>query len=75
MPSMSNNIRSSSSEVNNNTVCEALGCYSKATNKIAVKVGSKGTIFLFLCDNCKTKFYSTSHQDVNESKLEITSND
>jgi hypothetical protein len=66
MPSMSNNIRSS--EVNNdNTVCEALGCYSKAINKIAAKVGSKGTIFLFLCDNCKTKF-SPLYEDDKESK-------
>ena len=75
MPAVSNNIRSSSEVNNNNTVCEALGCYSKATNKIPVEVGSKGTIILFLCDNCKPKFYSASHQDINESKLEVTSND
>jgi hypothetical protein len=72
MSPVSNNIRSSS-EVNNNIICEALGCYSKANNKIAVEVGSKGTIFLCLCDNCKPKFYSASHQDIKESKMEATS--
>jgi hypothetical protein len=48
------------SELNNNKdiVCEAAGCYSTATNKIAVKVGSKKTIFLFLCNICKPKFCS-----------------
>jgi hypothetical protein len=67
---MSNNVRSSS-EVNN-FVCEASGCYSKANNKIAMQVGSK-TIFLFLCDNCKPKFYSASHQDAKGSQTDVPS--
>jgi transcription initiation factor IIE alpha subunit len=67
---MSNNIRSSS-EVNN-FVCKAPECYSKANNKIAMKVGSK-TIFCFLCDNCKPKFYSPSHQDTKGSQTEVPS--
>jgi hypothetical protein len=46
----------SSSEINNHIVCEAVGCYSIATNKISVKVGSRGTIFLFVCNECKPKF-------------------
>ena len=64
-----------SQATNNDVVCEAVGCYAGANTKLPVKVGSQETIYLFLCDNCKPKFYSTSHQDVNESKLEVTSND
>jgi hypothetical protein len=56
-----------------NVICEALGCNAKATAKLAVPVGTKGTIFLFLCDNCKLKFYSPC-QDDNKSNLEVTSN-
>jgi hypothetical protein len=66
---MNNNIRSS--EINN-PICEFVGCYSEATNKIAVKVGSKGTIFLFLCDNCKPKF-CTDQADYRQSNLEVSS--
>jgi len=62
-----------SQATNNDVVCE--GCYARANTKLPVKVGSQETIYLFLCDNCKTKFYSASHQDINESKLEVTSGD
>jgi hypothetical protein len=47
-----------------NTVCEALGCNSSYTERVAVRVGAKGTIFLFLCKNCKGKF---SHDLINEN--------
>ena len=36
--------------------CEAVGCYSKAVQRIAVKVGNLGAIPLLLCRNCVTKF-------------------
>ena len=39
-------------------ICEGLGCDAKVTSKVAVKVGATGTIFLFLCDNCKSRFSS-----------------
>ena len=42
-------------EVNNDT-CEAVGCFAKATNKIAVKVGSLGSINLYLCKGCAKMF-------------------
>jgi hypothetical protein len=58
---------------NNNFICEAVGCYLKATTKVGVKVGPERTIFLFLCDNCKPKFHSASNQDVMESKTEVPS--
>ena len=40
----------------NKDVCEALGCFAKATIEITVKVGKLGTISLLLCENCVTKF-------------------
>ena len=40
----------------NNGPCESIGCDSNLTEKIPIKVGDKGTIFLFLCKNCKSKF-------------------
>jgi hypothetical protein len=39
-----------------NATCEAVGCYSKAVYRIAVKVGNLGEIPLLLCSNCVTKF-------------------
>jgi hypothetical protein len=44
-----------SSEVNKN-ICDALGCFAKATTEIAVKVGQQHTIMLNLCENCVAKF-------------------
>ncbi len=40
----------------NNFMCEATGCFEKATDKIAIKVGSLGVITLLLCSNCIPKF-------------------
>lgn len=36
--------------------CEATGCYSMATNRIAVKVGNLGAIPLMLCSNYVAEF-------------------
>jgi hypothetical protein len=46
-------------EVNN--ICEAFGCFQKATTKISVKVGQLGTIPLELCIYCVKKFENDSH--------------
>jgi hypothetical protein len=43
------------SEVNNDT-CEAVGCFAKATNEIAVKVGNLGIIYLYVCKDCAKQF-------------------
>jgi len=67
---MSNN--ATSSEFNDFT-CEGFGCYAKATTKVAARVGSKGTMFLFLCDSCKPKFSSSLDESNKGSKLEGTS--
>ena len=40
----------------NNLICEATGCFEKATNNITIKVGSLGIITLLLCSNCVPKF-------------------
>jgi len=44
-----------SSEVNKR-ICDALGCFEKATTEIAVKVDQQHTIILNLCENCVAKF-------------------
>ena len=44
------------SERTNKEICEAVGCFAQATEKIEVKVGDKGTICLYLCGNCVCKF-------------------
>jgi hypothetical protein len=40
----------------NKEICEAVGCFAEATEKIEVKVGEKGTVCLYLCNNCVGKF-------------------
>ena len=37
-------------------VCESIGCFKKATERIAIKVGNLGAISLLLCDGCVAKF-------------------
>ena len=39
-----------------NSICEAVGCFAKATAKINVKAGQLGTIPLDLCIECVKKF-------------------
>jgi hypothetical protein len=40
----------------NKGICEAFGCYSKATTTIEVSVGVLGIIPLLLCANCVSIF-------------------
>jgi hypothetical protein len=40
----------------NNFICEATGCFEKATDKIVLKVGNLGAISLLLCRDCVAKF-------------------
>jgi hypothetical protein len=40
----------------NNCICEANGCFKNATDKIALRVGTLGTITLFVCRDCVAKF-------------------
>ena len=39
-----------------NVICEAAECYSRAKFNISAKVGTKGKISLFVCENCISKF-------------------
>jgi hypothetical protein len=52
-----------STETESEVVCEALGCQSKANVEVHLKVGAKRILPLFLCDNCKRKFFTSSHND------------
>jgi len=45
--------------LNNSNLCEAAGCFAKATMLIEVKVGEKGNIPLMLCSKCVIKFEDT----------------
>jgi hypothetical protein len=40
----------------NNNICELVECLALTTIEVKVKVGEKGSITLFLCENCKSKF-------------------
>jgi hypothetical protein len=42
--------------VSNNGICEAVGCFEKATNGVNVKVGQGKEIMLNLCKDCVKKF-------------------
>jgi hypothetical protein len=42
--------------VPNNNICEAIGCFKKATIDIEVKVGQGKKITLSVCKNCVKKF-------------------
>ena len=37
------------------TICNCLGCYRFADDKISLKIGEK-SIIIFVCDDCKHKF-------------------
>jgi hypothetical protein len=41
-------------EINN--LCDAAGCYARATNEIKVKAGPQKVISLLLCNDCVSKF-------------------
>ena len=40
----------------NNAICEATGCFSRATEKIEVSAGLQKVISLLLCNDCVSKF-------------------
>ncbi|MGA7898590.1 MAG: hypothetical protein WCA39_06965 [Nitrososphaeraceae archaeon] len=44
----------------NNSICEAAGCFARATNKIRVKAGAQKVISLLLCNGCVTKFQEST---------------
>jgi hypothetical protein len=65
---MSNNTISSDL---NNGICEAIGCFAKAKFKVLINVETKGTISLFLCENCRPKFAT---DDANYTKISEAAN-
>ena len=57
-----NTVNSKSALVNNSfisnvreNICNCLGCYRFADDKIFLKIGEKSTT-IFVCENCKPKF-------------------
>jgi hypothetical protein len=42
------------------TICEAFGCSSRATTRIVLPMGHKGSIPVYVCDECVTKFQERS---------------
>ena len=40
----------------NKNICEAVGCFAKATDKIALEGGTFGIISVLVCRNCIGKF-------------------
>jgi hypothetical protein len=54
----------------NNTICEAVGCFKRATTKIDVRVGQLGSIPLDLCIECVKKFDQTiSEKQISNKRL------
>jgi uncharacterized metal-binding protein len=54
----------------NINICQAVGCPAKATDKIAVKVGTLGVISLLLCRNGIGKFQD---HDIKETDAKVIS--
>jgi hypothetical protein len=43
-----------------NPICEAVGCFARAKDKIKVEAGAQKVISLLLCNDCISKFQETS---------------
>jgi hypothetical protein len=53
-----------STEIDDEVVCEVVGCQSKAKVEVRLKFGAKRILPLFFCDNCKRKFFTAGHNDL-----------
>lgn len=45
----------------NKKMCEALGCFAKATTEVSVPVINLGMIKLTVCNDCKPKFLDAEY--------------
>ena len=61
---MSNNIISS--EIQNGVTCEAIGCYSKATNKVAVEVAPEGKLSFYFFATIVSRSFTIRDVDASE---------
>jgi hypothetical protein len=50
----------------NKNICEAVGCFAKATDKIALEGGTRGIISVLVCKNCIRKFRDDAVQETNK---------
>src|SRR5438552_15179584 len=62
-------INKSNTRLANYAICESVGCFSKAAIKLEVRVGTAGTIALFLCEECISKFRSESSDEAEALQL------
>ena len=58
----------------NKNICQAVGCYAKATDKIALEGGTYGVISVLVCRNCIGKFQDDSTQETNKLGSNTRSN-
>ncbi len=47
--------------LSSNEICDAVGCFARATEKIEVKAGPQKVIPLLLCNDCVSKFQEVAH--------------
>lgn len=57
-----------------NTICEAVSCFSPAQVQIEVKVGQAGSISLSLCNDCVRKFSDENETHYKKLKVSATRN-
>lgn len=50
----------------NKNICEAVGCFAKATDNIALEGGTYGVISVLVCRNCIAKFRDDTVQGTNK---------
>lgn len=58
----------------NNSICEAVNCFSPAEVQLKVKVGQLGNISLFLCNDCVRKFSEENEIQYKNLKVSATRN-
>jgi hypothetical protein len=44
----------------NKNICEAVGCFAKATDEVAVEAGTFGVFSVLVCRNCIGKFQNNA---------------
>lgn len=55
----------------NSHICEAAGCFAKATEEIPVRIGRLGAISLLLCSDCVSIFQEpVTRYNLEQSKAE-----
>jgi hypothetical protein len=56
------------------TICEAVGCTSKATISVVLPVGQKGPILIYVCYECSRIFQDQPRNSPNDIKQTLLTN-